>query len=95
MHALLAMIVSWTLAGVISRVLLGAGLVLITSVSLVSFVNSMLNNFVSMISQAPAALLNILLLCGLGDSISIIGSAILFRVALLGAGRIIGIGLSS
>ncbi|HHW4679770.1 MAG TPA: DUF2523 domain-containing protein [Xylella sp.] len=66
----------------VARVLVGAGLALVTTASLVPLVTSALNLVVSNMSGIPADLLNVVLLMGFGQALSIIGSAILTRLAL-------------
>lgn len=90
MGALAATLLAWASAGLLSRVLVGAGITLITSVTLVPYVTGMLGNLVGMMQGLSSDLLNILLLAGVGEGITIIGGALLFKVALNGANRIIG-----
>ncbi|ALQ96912.1 hypothetical protein B398_05615 [Xylella fastidiosa 32] len=82
MFSWLAMLLRNILGQTVARGLVGAGLALVTTVLLIPLVTSALNLIVSKISGIPADVLNIALLMGFGEALSIIGSAMLTRLAL-------------
>lgn len=83
MHAILMKLLQWVFAGLIVRLLVGAGLTLFGYGAFVSLLNFALEQVNQALGGMAADALNVLLLGGLGDILSIIGSAMLTRVSLL------------
>ncbi|MRT52336.1 DUF2523 domain-containing protein, partial [Xylella fastidiosa subsp. multiplex] len=75
MFSWLAMLLRNILGQTVARGLVGAGLALVTTVPLIPLVTSALNLIVSKMSGISADVLNIALLMGFGEALSIIGSA--------------------
>lgn len=67
------------------RVLVGGGLALALAVGLDTLVSSFLSQVVASIGGIPADTLQIMLLAGLGQALSILGGALLTRAALAAA----------
>jgi len=84
---------AWLLDHAIARILVGAGLTLITSVGIDTAFAALLNSATSGIGSS--GYIGLLQLGGVGAAMSIVGSAMLTRVALNGAGRIIGARLAT
>lgn len=83
MKGILLSVLKWAMGGLIARMLVGAGLTLVGYVSFVPLVMTGLNQLNSALGGLPADMLQVLLLGGLGEVLSIIGSAMLTRVSLL------------
>lgn len=66
----------------VARVLGGAGLSLATAALLLPAITSALNAAASGINGIPSDVLNVALLFGFGEAMSLIGSAMLTRVAM-------------
>lgn len=71
----------------IARALGGAGISLVSAAIMLPFVTAALNGAAASIGGIPADILNVMLLAGVGEIMSITGSAMLTRVA-MGAGKI-------
>ena len=71
----------------IARALGGAGISLVSAAVLLPLVTAALNAAASGLNGLPGDLLNVMLLCGLGECLSVVGSAMLTRVA-MDAGKI-------
>lgn len=77
----------WILAGAVARILAGAGL----AIGTYSILGDLLDNFLSMLTSSlngvTGGFANLLWLAGVGDAISIIGSA-LVAVAAINSARV-------
>ena len=71
------------MGGLISRALVGAGLTLVGYAAFVPLLQRGLQQINNALAGMAADMLQVLLLGGLGDVLSIIGSALLTRVSLL------------
>lgn len=71
----------------IARALGGAGLSLVSAAVLLPFVIAALNAAAAGLGGITGDVLNVMLLCGLGECLSIVGSAMLTRVA-MDAGKV-------
>lgn len=91
MPALLFGLLSWAAAGLIPMVLLGAGLSLVTFVGLSPIIEGLMNQAVSSFSGLPSAAFQLALLAGVGQFFSIVGSAILSRIAIQAGLKVAGI----
>lgn len=83
MGSLLMKFGMFILGGLISRALVGAGLTLVGYVAFVPILENGLSLINSALAGMAADMFNILMLGGLGEVLSIIGSAMLTRVSLL------------
>lgn len=95
MQAALVSIITWLLGSAISRLLVGAGLTLLTAGGIYSIVEVALNGLVSYFSGLPSDILSFVILSGVPAGMSLIGSAILTRLTIQVGSRIVGIKLSS
>lgn len=93
MPALIYGALAWAMAGLIPTLLLGAGLAIVTYVGLSPLVEAGLDAAVSKLtgSGLPDVALQLALLSGLGEALSIIGSAILTRLAISAAANVAGL----
>lgn len=71
----------------IARALGGAGISLVSAAVMLPFISAALNAAASGLGGVPGDLLNVMLLCGVGECLSIVGSAMLTRVA-MDAGKV-------
>lgn len=71
----------------IARLLTGAGLGLATGAALLPLVKAALNLIVQKFSGIGADLANVMLMCGAGEAITIIGSGIVTKV-MIDAGKV-------
>lgn len=65
----------------IARMLSGAGLTLVSSAVLIPLVTTMLNQAASLMGGIPGDMLQVIGLFGFGEAMSIMGSAMLTRLA--------------
>jgi hypothetical protein len=93
MFAALGELLTGLLGGLLARVLIGAGMGVVTYGVLNTAVAAGLNAMVSQFSGMPADMLNLLLLSGVGQGLSIIGSAMTARAAMRAAS--VGVGMAS
>lgn len=91
MKALLFGVLSWAMSGAIANLLVGAGLTLVVYSGVSGAVEALLSNAASLLGGLPADVMQLALLSGVGDALSILGSAILTRVTLVMASNIAGI----
>lgn len=92
MGGLLATVGGWLLGSALARVLTGAGLTLVTATWLSGQVETALNSISSQWSGLPADGLAFLAYSGIGTYLSIIGSAIVARAAIVAVSGVLGIG---
>jgi hypothetical protein len=91
MMSFLFNLIAWASVGLIQRVLLGAGLTLIVYSGVSELAESLLNSVSSNFSQLPSAMFQLAMLSGIGESLSILGSAVLSRIAISMASNIAGL----
>lgn len=84
----------WVLAGAISRMLAGAGIALLTYNLLDDVVENLLTQLTTILGGLPADMLTILQMSGIGEALSIIGSAMMTIASLKAAGMILGVKMS-
>lgn len=82
----------WFAKGGIPAFLSSAGLSMVVFAGLDLAVESAMESVLDELNGLPSDLLQLALLMGIGEAISIIGSAILTRVALLQASNVLGLG---
>lgn len=95
MQAIIVSILTWILGSAIGRMLVGAGLTLLTAGGIYALVHSALDSLSSYFSGMPGAILQFVILSGVPAGLSLIGSAILTRVFMQSGSRLIGIKVSS
>lgn len=81
MGAWLTKVLSLVLGGLLARVIVGAGMTILTYAGITVAVQGLLDELVQHMTELPAAVLNIALLFGVGEAINIIGSAMLTVLA--------------
>lgn len=81
-------------SSMLARILIGGGLVLVVSAGLSALLEGLLSDAASNIGGMPSTAFQLLMLGGVGDAISILGSALLTRAAINAAGRILGVKLA-
>lgn len=92
MGALLTTVGGWLLANSLARILTGATLTLVTATWVGGYVNSLLSSLANQWSGVSADTLAFLAYSGVGNYLSIVGSAIVARVAITAAAGVLGIG---
>ncbi len=93
MFASLGELLTGLLGGLLARVLIGAGMGVVTYGALSTAVTAALNALTAQFSGLPSDVLNMLLLSGVGQGLSIIGSAMAARAAMRAAS--VGIGMAA
>ncbi len=83
MAGFLLKIMKWVLGGLIARALWGAGMTFVSYVAFFPLVNMALDQINSALSGMARDMYNVLMLGGLGQVLSILGSAMLTRVSML------------
>ncbi|TAA37559.1 DUF2523 domain-containing protein [Pseudoxanthomonas winnipegensis] len=82
MFKLLRLLLENLLGSAAGRVLSGAGLALFTSAATIPTITAALNAAAQAFAGVPGDMLNVILLFGFGQAISIIGAAVLTRAAI-------------
>lgn len=95
MFAALGELLTGLLGGLLARVLIGAGMGVVTYGVLTTAVAAGLNAMVAQFGGMPADMLNLLLLSGVGQGLSIIGAAMTARAAMRAASVGVGMAASS
>jgi len=91
MGPFLKQLLFYVLGSALARVLAGAGLAVATAPFISDFVDDALANAVTSVGLLDPALLNLILLAGIGDALSIIGSALVARVTIVTASAFVGV----
>lgn len=91
MMGLLFGLVTWAFSGALASILVGGGIALVVAVGLDTAVTAFLTAAAGAMGGMPSDVLQLSLLTGWADALSIIGGAFLSRVALVAAGQIIGV----
>lgn len=92
MGELIKKIVQYALGSMIARLVLGLGVTVVTYQGLTEAIPPLLNGIVSSLNTVSAEAVNIILLAGLGDALTIIGSAAIARATLVAATNAMGVG---
>lgn len=71
----------------VARMLTGAGLAIVTFAGMTPLVLSALNHAADLLEGVGGSVLQIMLMCGAGEALSMLGSAIMTRVA-IDAGKV-------
>ena len=95
MFAALGELLTGLLGALLARVLIGAGMGVVTYGVLNTAVAAGLNAMVAQFGGMPADMLNMLLLSGVGQGLSIIGAAMTARAAMRAASVGVGMAASS
>lgn len=90
MQAIIISIFTWFLGSFLGKVLLGAGLTLLTATGVSTLVETALNGLSAYFAGVPADILSFVVMSGVPAGMSLIGSAILTRVFLQAGSRIVG-----
>jgi len=91
MHAILITVLSWAMGSFAGALLVGGGFALVTATGLSILVNTYLVDWVAAISSGPAKVVQFALMIGVGEFVSIVGSAFLTRVAILSLSNVLGV----
>ena len=75
----------------LARLLIGGGITLLVSSGLSAAVDGLLSSALSSFGGLPELAYQLFLMGGIGTAFSVIGGAVITRVALLAAGRVLGI----
>lgn len=95
MPAILYTILKWVIVSAFARVLAGLVISTVAMTWLGDYANDALGYAVSSISALPAGVGQIVLMTGIGQVISIIGSALITRAVIVSSANTFGIGLGS
>ncbi|MEM2002934.1 MAG: DUF2523 family protein [Candidatus Methanomethylicaceae archaeon] len=87
MATLLKALLTWVLAGAVARVLAGAGLAIGTYVILSDLLDNFLAMLTSSLNSITSGFANLLWIAGVGECLSIVGSA-LVAVAAINSARV-------
>lgn len=91
MIALFKSLFVWILAGAVARILAGAGLALGTYSLLSGYLDTFLGYLTSELSGMPGGFVSILWISGVGEGLSIVGSALVAVAAINSARVFIGV----
>ncbi|MBB3344513.1 DUF2523 domain-containing protein [Luteimonas sp. RC10] len=83
MAGILLKIMQWALGGLIARALFGAGMTFVSYVAFFPLVNMALDQINNALAGMASDMYRVLMLGGLGDVLSILGSAMLTRVSMM------------
>lgn len=92
MKSLMFQAVEWFAKGGVPAFLASSGMTMVVFAGIDLAVQSAMDNIVATLNSVEGDLLQLVLLSGVGEAISLIGSAILTRVALLQASNVLGLG---
>ena len=91
MGGLIARVLAWWSSGAIASLLTGAGLTLISYAGLEPLVSGALDELRIQLGQLPGGVIGILGLMKVPEALSIIGSALLTRVAYVALQSLVGV----
>jgi len=91
MQALLYGVLAWATGSAVARMLAGAGLTVVVFAGVGTLVQSLLDDAATELGGLPGDILSIMYLGGVGIALSIVGSALLARVALVFAANVAGL----
>ncbi len=91
MPALAVSLAVWFLGNAVARVLLGAGLSIVSVVWIEGVLNGLLSDFAAMINTGLSDIVGVIGTYGIWIALSNIGSALLMRAAILGASNVMGL----
>jgi uncharacterized protein DUF2523 len=95
MFKLLYGVLAWAMGGLVQTMLVGAGLSLVVYAALSPLIEGFLQDAVFALNGLPQVAVQFLLLAGVGEALSILGSAILTRLAISSAANVAGLKVSS
>lgn len=82
--------ITWMMSGAIANLLVGGGITLVIATGLDLLITEFLDDAAAMMGGMPADILNLSLLFGWGEALSILGGALLTRVAIATAANVMG-----
>lgn len=82
MWAILLRIITWATASGLGRILTGLGIGVVTHVAVGGLITSYLNDASASFGSMPSAVVQIILLMGVGQYLTIVGVALLTRSAI-------------
>lgn len=82
---------AWAVSGLIPMILVGAGMSLVVFTFIEPLIQDLLNSAANYVGGLPEIALQLILLSGVGEALSIIGSALLTRVAIVMASNVAGL----
>jgi len=94
MQAVIVAIFTWVLGSAVAKLLIGAGITLLTAGGVYSIVQAALDGLATYFGGLPGGALQFVILTGVPQGLSLIGSAILTRTLMSAGGRIIGAKIS-
>lgn len=94
MPAILYSVLLWALGSFVARMLIGGGLTLLTYVAIAAFVNTAIQNMVTLVGQLPAEIYSIAGIWGVIDGLALVLSAIGIRAAMIAVTTRIGVASS-
>jgi len=86
---------AWALTGLIPMILVGAGMSLVVYTFVEPMIEGLLNDSAAAIGGLPEIAAQLILLSGVGESMSILGSALLTRVAITMASNVAGLKMNN
>jgi len=95
MNALLALVIRWTIVSTLARIFAGIGISLTAQYFLTDYANDALQGIVMQVNNMGGDVGQLFLLMGFGSFLTIVGSALLTRVAIVQSAKIFGINLAS
>jgi len=95
MHALLALVIRWTIVSTLARIFAGVGISLVSQFFLTDYANDALQGIVGTVNNMGGDVGQLFLMMGFGSFLTIVGSALLTRVAIVQSAKIFGINVAS
>lgn len=83
MHAILFSLAKWIVGGLIARMIIGAGMTVVSYIAFIPIVQFGLDQVSDAMGGMAGDMLNVLLLGGVGEVLSIVGSGLLTRVSMV------------
>jgi hypothetical protein len=94
MPAILFTLLQWVIVSTLARVFAGITLAVVAQTFLTDYALDTLATAVSTLNGMPSAVGQIMLLTGLGQCITVLGTALITRVVIVTSAKAFGIGLS-
>lgn len=95
MHAILMLVIRWTIVSTLARIFAGIGISLVAQTFLTSYANDALQAIVGTVNNMGGDVGQLFLMMGFGSFLTIVGSALLTRVAIVQSAKIFGINVQS
>lgn len=94
MHALIFTILQWVIVSTLARIFAGITLAIVAQTFLADYALDMLAQAVSSLNALPSIAGSIMLLTGIGQCITVLGTALLTRITIVASAKAFGITLS-